>query len=374
MQNRYVWQLPHWTERLRFDSTVILAPLSRARARQGRILGRASELGFDIGREMRLAMLTDEAVTTSAIEGEVLNRASVRSSIARRLGFPTAGLPPVERRADGQVEVLLDATTSYDIALTADRLKAWQAALFPTGYSGLRKIPVGDWRKTRAPMQVVSGPVGRERVHYEAPPSKRVPAEMRSFLTWWAASRNVEDGLIRAAKAHLWFVTIHPFEDGNGRIARALADMALAQDEATSTRCYSLSAQIQASRDSYYDVLESTQKGDGEVTAWLTWFLTTLEAAVARSEAEFERIFAKAHFWQRHGMEGLNPRQVKVLNRLLDAGPDGFTGGLTTKKYAHLTATSDATAKREILDLRNRGLLVQRAGSAGRSTSYELVW
>jgi Fic family protein len=374
MLDHYIWQLPHWTEQLRFDSIAILAPLSRARLRQGHILGQAAGLGFDLGREIQMAALTNEAVTTAAIEGEALNPASVRSSIARRLGLSTAGLAPVERRAEGLVEVLLDATSGYDTPLTAERLKGWQAALFPTGYSGMRKITVGEWRQTPEPMQVVSGPIGRERVHYEAPPSASVPDEMERFLGWWSASRGIEDGLIRAAKAHLWFVTIHPFEDGNGRIGRALADMALAQDEATSIRCYSLSAEIQTARETYYDTLQMTQTGDGDITAWLKWFMETLAQAVTRSEVELERILAKARFWQRHGMEALNARQIKALNRLLDAGPGGFGGGLTTKKYAHMTKTSGATAKREILELREKGILVQRAGTAGRSTSYELVW
>lgn len=297
----------------------------------------------------------------------------MRSSITRRLGLKTAGLPRIEKNADGQVEVLLDATTNCNKSLTASRLKAWQAALFPTGYSGMQQIPVGKWRKTASPMQVVSGPIGHERVHFEAPTSKNVPSEIRQFLLWWAKSRSVEDGLIRAAKAHLWFVTIHPFEDGNGRIARTLIDMALAQDEETKIRCYSISAQIQATRDSYYEILEKTQKGKGDITDWLIWFLETFSAAIARSEKELERIFAKARFWQRRETTGLNPRQLKALNRLFDAWPDEFFGGLTTKKYAHLTKTSPATAKREILDMRERGLLKQRAHTAGRNVSYYLM-
>jgi Fic family protein len=329
---------------------------------------------LELGREIQVTTLTDEAVTTSAIEGEHLDRAAVRSSVVRRLGLKTAGLPRADRRADALVEVLLDATTRFDDPLTIARLKQWQAALFPTGYAAMRVIAVGDWRETTEPMQVVSGPVGHERVHFEAPPAARVPLEMDRFVEWWAESRAKEDGLIRAALAHLRFVTIHPFEDGNGRVGRTVTDMALAQDERTPFRLYSWSAQVETDRDAYYGSLEATQKGDGDVTRFLVWFLESVERAIMRAEGEFEKVFARARFWDRHGAQVLTARQIKVVNRLLEAGPGGFEGGLTTRKYAHLAKTSGATAKREILDLRDKGLLVQVSGTQGRSTAYELAW
>jgi Fic family protein len=317
--------------------------------------------------------LTEEAVKTAAIEGESLDRGSVRSSVARRLGLPTAGLPPAPRHVDGLVEVLLDATLSYNLPMTAERLKGWQAALFPTGYSGLHRIRVGDWRATGEPMQVVSGPVGHEKVHYEAPSGERVQAEMTRFLDWWDDPPAGMDGLVRAGVAHFWFVTVHPFEDGNGRLARALTDMALAQDEKLSARFYSLSSQVMAEREAYYAILEKTQQGDGDITAWLEWFLGCFERAVAGSETLLAGVLLKARFWQRHAGVNLTDRQRKVLNRLLDAGPGGFEGGMTTRKYASLTGVSKATAQRELADLVDQGLLRPNPGG-GRSVSYDVAW
>jgi Fic family protein len=347
-----------------------LKPLGKARKAQGRLLAQADYFGL----EMQAEVLSEEACETAVIEGERLDRISVRSSVARRLGLPTAGLPVPERHVDGLVEILLDATRNYAQPCDADRLKGWQAALFPTGYSGIRKITVGDWRPISAdPMRVVSGPVGRERVHYEAPPADRLEPEMARFFDWWNTSFPSVDGLVRAALAHLWFVTLHPFEDGNGRIARALEDMALSQDDRTEYRLYSLSAQISAERPDYYDLLETTQKGDGEVTEWLVWFLGCLERAIRRSEEQVQRTIEKARFWQRCAELSLNERQRKVLNRLLDAGPGGFEGGLTTRKYRGLTRASQTTPKRDIADLLDKGIIEQNPGG-GRSVSYELVW
>jgi Fic family protein len=310
---------------------------------------------------------------TAAIEGEVLDRESVRSSVARKLGLPTAGLQPTARHVDGLVEMIVDATQRCGDPLTEERLRGWNAALFPTGYSGMQQIIVGDWRRSDEPMRVVSGPMGRETVHFEAPPAERVPGEMRRFLEWYAADPDHEDGLLRAGLAHFWFVTIHPFEDGNGRLARAIADMTLARDEGTPLRLYSMSAQIRTEQDVYYDILEQTQRGDGELTGWLTWFAGCLERAVINSDEGLNMVLTKARFWQGHSEVNLSERQRKVINRMLDAGPGGFEGGLTTRKYVDMTRTSRATAQREIADLVVKGLLVRRPGG-GRSTSYEIVW
>jgi Fic family protein len=367
---RYVWQQkgwPHW----RWDAGRLLAPLSQARLAQGKLLGKVAGLGFDLGLKVRAEVLAEETLQTAAIEGQRLSPESVRSSVARRLGLPTAGLRPVERPVDGLVQMLLDATTRHGLPLTAKRLQGWQAALFPTGFSGLQRVRVGAWRK--GPMQVVSGPVGREKEHFEAPPANRLEVEVRQYLEWFAASRGTIDGLVRAGLAHLWLVTIHPFEDGNGRVARAVADMALAQDEASETRLYSMSAQIDAERDEYYAVLERTQRGDLDSTEWMSWFLRCLERAVGGSHTHVEKALSKARFWQAHLALELSERQRKAINRLLDAGRGGFEGGLTTRKYVGMTRASRATAQRELAELVEQGILRHRPG-AGRSTSYELAW
>ncbi len=369
--HRYFWQTEDWPS-FRWQSDRLLAPLGQARLRQGQLLSRAAELGFDLGQQAQAAVLVEEAVKTAAIEGEALDPGSVRSSVARRLGLPTAGLPAAPRHVDGLVEVLLDATRNHTQPLTAERLQGWQAALFPTGFSGMHRLRVGAWRAAGEAMRVVSGPIGREKVHFEAPPAERVAAEIDRFLAWWHDSRP-EDGLLRAGVAHLWFVTIHPFEDGNGRLARALTDMALAQEENLSARFYSLSSQIMAERAAYYAVLEQSQKGDGDITAWLEWFFGCFERAVLRSTALLAGILHKAGFWQRHAATSLSDRQRKVINRLLDAGPGGFEGGMTTRKYASLTAVSKPTAQREIADLVQKGLLRPNPGG-GRSTSYDVAW
>jgi Fic family protein len=285
----------------------------------------------------------------------------------------SAGLAPAERNADGLVEMLLDATARFDESLSEQRLYGWQAALFPTGYSGLHRVQVGAWRTGKTPMRVVSGPVGRERVHFQAPPSTRVGAEMARLLRWWPESRGALDGLLRAGLAHLWLVTIHPFEDGNGRVARALADMALAQDERTGTRLYSMSAQISTQRDDYYQVLERTQRGGLEVTEWLSWFLRCLNDALGAADFQIEQALARSRFWQNHLGASLSERQLKAVNRLLDSGPGGFEGGLTTRKYVSMTRASRATAQRELSELVSLGFLRRRPGG-GRNASYELAW
>jgi Fic family protein len=369
---RYIWQRENWSH-FRWKSEPLLPLISRARFVQGELLTKVANLGFKLNREARADVLTEEAVKTSAIEGERLNPESVRSSVARQLGLPAAGLPPTNRAVDGLVEVLLDATQNYDKLLTGARLKRWQAALFPTGFSGLRRIRVGRWRGAGGPMQVVSGAVGRERIHYEAPPGERVAKEMERFLLWWKASRDREEGLLRSGLTHFYFVTIHPFEDGNGRIARALTDIALAQDEKLATRCYSLSSQIMKERDDYYRALERCSGGSGDLTEWLQWYLGCYHRAVEGASRLIAHVLAKAGFWQCHSQLEINERQRKVVNRLLDAGKGGFRGGLTTRKYVSMTRASRVTAYREILGLLEKGLLRQNP-ARGRSASYDLVW
>ena len=367
----FVWQHPGWPG-FTWDTAVLARPLGDVRKRQGILLGRVGELDLDLGRQARVEILVEESLRTSEIEGEKLTADGVRSSVARRLGLPTAGLPLPGPREDGLVQMLLDATERHGEELNPRRLKGWHGALFPTGYSGLRQVRAGEWRDVD-PMQVVSGPIGRERVHYEAPPSRQVEAEMSRFFDWWRSPPEDLDGLLRAGVGHFWFVTIHPFEDGNGRIARALTDMALAQDEVQPVRYYSLSAQIMSERDDYYDCLASSQRGKGDLTSWLQWFVGCVGRAVERSEGILERVLSTDRFWRRHARTSLNERQQKAVQRLLDAGPHGFEGGLTTRKYVGLTRASRATAYREITDLVSKGIL-RPSGRGGRSASYELVF
>ncbi|MBI4124599.1 MAG: Fic family protein [Deltaproteobacteria bacterium] len=368
----YLWQDKKWPN-LIWKGDILLPLISKARLAQGRLLTKVSHLGLKLGREAQAEILTEEAVQTSAIEGKSLNRESVRSSVARHLRLPTAGLPPPDRHVDGLVEVLLDATQNHDKPLTAARLKRWQAALFPTGFSGLKRIRTGKWRDTERAMQVVSGTTDRPKIHFEAPPGNRVPKEINQFLAWWKTSLNKEDGLLRSGLAHFYFVTIHPFEDGNGRIARALTDMALAQDEKISTRYYSLSSQIMEERRDYYAILETSQKGSVDVTEWFRWYLCCYGRAVEKAEKLLANVLAKAGFWERYRETEMNERQRKVVNRLLDAGKGGFHGGLTTRKYVALAKVSRATAFREISDLLVRKILRQNPDK-GRSTSYDLNW
>jgi Fic family protein len=365
---RYIWQLPTWPD-FRWDSTALLRPFGEARQAQGHLLGMSRF--FEL--ELQVQVLTEEAFTTAAIEGEKLNREAVRSSVARRLGLPTADLPPADRNVDGLIEMLIDATRNYGGTLSASRLKAWQAALFPTGYSGLRRIVVGDWRHGNEPQQVVSGPIGKERSRYEAPPSSEVGREVKAFLGWFGSSRDEWDGLIRAATAHFRFVCIHPFEDGNGRVARAIADMALAQDENNDCRLYSMSAQVMSEREDYYAILERTQKGDGDITGWLKWFLGCFTRSIENSSSEVQKAMAKARFWQDIGHLSLSERQSKVVNKLFESGPGGFEGGLTNRKYQGMTGTTRETARRDIVDLIKKGVLV-RNQMAGRNVHYDLAW
>lgn len=362
----YIYQRNEWPHFV-WDEPWLAGRLAGVRHRQGRLIGRMEALGFPLRSEAILVTLTEDVVRTSEIEGELLNVEQVRSSVARRLGLDIGALAPADRHVDGVVEMMLDATQRYAAPLTVERLLAWHAALFPTGRSGMRPIRVGHWRDDHdGPMQVTSGPMGRERVHFEAPAADQLNREVASFLRWFEEDSSL-DPVIRAALAHLRFVTIHPFDDGNGRIARAIADLALARSEGSPQRFYSLSAQIRRERKSYYDILESTQRGGMDVSAWLGWFLNCLERAIDRAEAVLSGVLTKAHFWDAMSGVPLNDRQRTVLNKLLD----GFEGKLTSSKWAKLTKTSSDTALRDITDLVERGVLV-RDVAGGRSTSYSL--
>ncbi len=342
--------------------------LSASRFKQGNLLGKMSRLGFDVNLLAQLSALTEDAVKTSEIEGEVLDRADVRSSLARRLGVDEAGVTSADAKVEGVVEMLLDATQNFDKQLTKKRLCGWHAALFPTGYSGIGKVRTGKWRNDiDGPMQVVSGAVGKGKVHFEAPPAECIDDEVQAFLTWFN-NRIEPDGLLRAALAHLWFVTIHPFEDGNGRIARAIADMALAQSEDCGQRFYSMSGQIRAERKAYYEILERTQKGSLDVTPWLMWFLECLGRAIDGAETVCGAALRKAEFWQSHDGNTFNERQRKVLNLWLD----GMEGKLTVPKWSKLTKTSMATAQRDVAELVNRNVLHRGAGGS-KNTSYDIV-
>jgi Fic family protein len=369
---RWIWQKEQWPC-FTWEANALLPLVSKARLVQGKLLAKVNSIGFELSREASADVLTEEAMKTSEIEGEILNRDSVRSSVAKHLGLSTFGLPEPSRAIDGLVDVLVDATKNYNKLLTSERLKSWQAALFPTGRSGLFRIQTGEWRTSEEPMQVVSGGIGQEKVHFEAIPSFSLEKEMQQFLTWWELSNDKEDGLIRAGIAHFYFVTIHPFEDGNGRIARALTDMALAQDEKIPTRFYSLSSQIMKERKQYYNILEQCQKRSLDITAWLSWFLGCYTRALDGALKLIAKVLAKATFWQYFGHVFINERQRKVVNLLLNAGVGGFEGGLTTRKYVSIAKASRATAFREINDLVEKGLLIQNT-SKGRSTSYDLNW
>ena len=368
---RYIWELEEWPN-FKWKSDDIINSLSRARLAQGKLISKITALGFDSKQKSRTEILTEETMKTAAIEGVRFDREAVRSSIARKLGLPLAGLKKPDRNADGLIEMLLDATDKYDQPLTLSRIKSWQAALFPTGYSGLLKIDAGNWR-SKDPMQVVSGQLAKETVHYEAPPGERMPSEMKLFMKWWKKEKGALDGLLRAGIAHIYFVTIHPFEDGNGRVARALTDMALAQDEKISQRYYSLSSRIMAEGKAYYDILERSQQGSLDITLWLEWFLDCFIHALEDSEDSILNILQKSLFWQKHAQTTFNENQKKVLNRLLDAGPGGFEGGLSTRKYVGMTKVSRATAYRDIADLVEKIVLKQNRAK-GRSVSYDLIF
>jgi Fic family protein len=327
--------------------------------------------GVPLQQQAALDALTEETVKSSDIEGERLDDAQVRSSIARRLGMDVGGVDVIDRRIEGVVDMMIDATRNYDQPLTDDRLFGWHASLFPSGRSGMRKFRAGAWRDdSTGPMQVVSGPVGRERVHFEGPPAKRLNREMTTFLRWFNGGMGpaVADDVLKAALAHLWFVTIHPFDDGNGRTARAIADLTLARSEHSPQRFYSMSAQIRRERNDYYEILERTQKGTMDVTPWMEWFLGCLGRAIDGARTTLAAVLRKAGFWRKLHDLPINERQRVVLNRLLD----GFEGTLTTSKWAAIATCSSDTALRDILDLVDRGILVRNAGG-GRSTSYSLA-
>jgi Fic family protein len=363
----YLHQLRDWPQ-FTWDQHRLAGQLAAVRHRQGRLIGRMQGLGLALRQEAVLQTLTEDVLKSSEIEGEVFDKEEVRSSIAHRLGMDAAGLPSVDRNVEGVVEMMLDATQKFGEPLTSERLLAWHASLFPAGRSGMRKILVGRWRDDRSgPMQVVSGAEGREHVHYEAPAAARLDADIKAFLDWLNSEGDI-DPVLKAALAHLWFVTVHPFDDGNGRIARAIADMALARSEDSPQRFYSMSAQIRLERNTYYDMLESTQKGDLDVTPWMEWFLGCLDRAFDGAEKTLAIVFRKAEFWKRHSATPFNERQHDIVNRLLD----GFDGNLTSSKWAIIEKCSADTALRDITDLLQRGLLRKNEGG-GRSTSYSLA-
>ena len=362
----FIWQTTDWPS-WRYDLAALAQPLAHVSRSQGLLLGRLADVGMALRDQASLSALTEDVVKTSEIEGEHLNVASVRSSIARRLGVDIGALAAVDRHVEGVVDMVLDATANCKAPLTRDRLFGWHAALFPTGYSGLAPIKTGGWRDDASgPMQVVSGPIGRQRVHFEAPPAERLEAETGRFLDW-ANNASSEPPLIKAGIAHLWLVTLHPFDDGNGRIARAVGDLFLARADGSPQRFYSLSAQIQRERNAYYDVLEQTQKQTLDVTNWLAWFLAALHRAVDQAQHTLDAVLVKARFWQQWATTPLNERQVKLLNRLLD----GFDGKLTSGKWAVIAKCSADTALRDINDLLARGVL-RKLEAGGRSTSYAL--
>ncbi len=363
---RYIHELPDWPK-FHWDDSALAASLAFVRNRQGRLVGRMEGLGFDLRSEANLQVLTQDVIKSSEIEGDVLDMAQVRSSIARRLGMDIGPLAPTDRHVEGVVEMMLDATQNYAAPLTEDRLFAWHATLFPTGRSGMERIRVGAWRDdSHGPMRVVSGVAAREKIHFQAPPAKRIKTEMRAFLAWFNGKPAI-DPVLASALAHLWFVTIHPFDDGNGRIARAISDMVLARSEGSSQRFYSLSSRIRQERKAYYDILEQTQKGPLDITPWMFWFIACLGHALDGAETSIGNVLAKANFWK--NLEGtvLNDRQRLMLNRLLD----GFAGKLTSSKWATIAKCSHDTALRDIHTLMELGIL-EKDASGGRSTSYSL--
>jgi Fic family protein len=364
----YIWAQASWPQ-WRFDMIKLAEPLTRVSSLQGQLMGRLRDVGIVLRNQASLSALTDDVVKTSAIEGERLSVVSVRSSLARRLGVDIGALAPVDRHVEGVVEMVLDATGQCEQPLSKERLYGWHAALFPTGYSGLSPIQVGQWRNdAHGPMQVVSGPIGRERVHFEGPPANKLGTEVTRFLEWLNTTSQ-EHALLKAGIGHLWFVTLHPFDDGNGRIARAIGDLLLARADGSSQRFYSLSAQIQHDRNAYYNILERTQKGGLDITEWLLWFLDTLFKSIAAAHTTLDGVLAKAGFWQHVAKVAMNERQTTMLNKLLD----GFDGKLTTSKWAKISKCSTDTALRDINELVAKNVL-KKTASGGRSASYELDW
>jgi len=366
MPAKYIHQLSKWPQ-FSWNHEVILPLLSNVRHKQGRMKGYMEVLGFALRNEATLNTLTLDVLKSTEIEGEILNPDQVRSSIARRLGLDVAGLITSDRNVDGVVEMMMDATQNYNKELTIDRLFDWHAALFPTGRNGMHKIVVGNWRDNeKGPMQVVSGAMGKEKIHYEAPESKRLKKEMKLFLKWFNSNNNI-DAVIKSAISHFWFVTIHPFDDGNGRIARAIADMQLAKADKDKQRFYSMSAQIRLERPAYYEILEKTQKGNLEITEWLKWYLNCLERALNVTDEILKRVLSKTKFWDKHVQTSINERQRLLINKLFD----GFIGKLTSSKWAKIAKCSPDTALRDINDLVSKDIL-QKESAGGRSTSYIL--
>ena len=365
MRAVYIWQQPTWTE-FKWDNERLITLLSEVRNLEGRIMGLMQGVGFNVQNATSLDVMVEDVLRSSEIEGELLNADRVRSSIARHLGIETEGLPEPDHYTEGVVQVMLDAVRSSNKPLTHELLFNWHAALFPTGRSGMYPITVASYRVGIEPMQVVSGAMGREKVHYEAPPSDVVPSMMDEFLDWVNGEQNI-DPILKAAIAHLWFVAIHPFDDGNGRITRTITDMLLAKADGMPHRFYSMSAEILRDSKGYYDALEKTTTSTMDITVWIEWFLQTLRSAILSSEATVKRVVAKSSFWQRNREVAMNERQVKVINMLWD----GFDGKLNTSKWAKITKTSQATALRDISDLVDKGVLVV-ANEGGRSTNYLL--
>lgn len=363
----YIYEQPQWSA-FTWKTEVIASLLASVRHKQGKLTGRMISLGFSLQEEAEFKTLTQDVLKTSEIEGELLNPDQVRSSIARKLGLDIGNSVPSDRHVDGVVDMLLDATRHYEQPLTPDRLFGWHAALFPTGRSGMYSITVGNWRTSlTGPMQVVSGAMGREVVHFEAPAAEKLPEQMQAFLTWFNQHLPL-DPVLKAAIAHVWFVTIHPFDDGNGRIARALTDLLLARSDESTQRFYSMSSQIQKERKAYYQTLEQTQKGTLDITDWLKWFLSCLERALLTAEETLNTVLAKAQYWTFFSGKSINDRQKLMLNKLLD----GFEGKLNTSKWAKLTKVSTDTALRDIQNLESQGILIKEEGG-GRSTHYQLI-
>lgn len=362
----YLYHNPNWPL-FEWNSEKFLPLLSNVRNRQGKLIGKMGTLGFDLRNEANLEILTQEIIKSTEIEGEILEKGQVRSSIARKLGLDISGLVYSERHVDGIVDLMIDATKNFDKELNKERLFSWHSALFPTGESGMYKITAGHWRDdSKGPMRVVSGAIGKEKVHFQAPPASVIENEMRLFFDWFNLEQTT-DLVLRAAIAHLWFVTIHPFEDGNGRIGRAISDMLLARSDEQSYRFYSLSSQIRKERNAYYDLLEKTQRGSLDITKWIEWFLNCLLHAIEHSEIVLEKIINKHAFWIKNAGINLNDRQRKILNMLMD----DFQGVLNTTKWSKIGKCSQDTALRDIQDLIEKDILI-KTEQGGRSTNYML--
>lgn len=366
MRPIYIWQYPEWPSFTWNDSRLI-SLLSEVRNLEGKIQGMMDGLGFNVQSMTALNVMTEDVLRSNEIEGVILNSDKVRSSIARHLGIDTAGLPQPDHYTEGVVQIMMDAVTNCNKPLTPERLFNWHAALFPTGRSGMYPITVGAYRTGGEPMQIVSGAMGKEKVHYEAPPSDVVPDMMTDFLTWINSDNTVIDPVLKAAVAHLWFVAIHPFDDGNGRLTRTITDMQLAKADGFPLRFYSMSAEILREKKAYYEILEHTTSNSTDITEWLEWFLNTMKSSILRAKETVKRVVCKSSFWQRHREIPMNKRQVRVVNMLWD----GFTGKLTSSKWAKITKTSQATALRDITDLIEKGILTA-AADGGRSSNYLL--